>query len=108
MAAGSARPSVEKIGGCVERVGPECERHAGMDEHGASAVVEGAQDPFGTAVLLGSVGTGETQNDAARGEEGAECSVVELVTVICLERQDRPAKLRLHKGMKRNERGKDV
>ena len=59
-------------------------------------------------VLLGHVGAGETQNDPARGEEGAECSVVELVTVICLERQDRLAKLRLHKGMKRNECGKDI
>jgi len=108
MAAGSARPSVEKIGGCVERVGPERERHAGMDEHGASAVIEGAQDPFGTAVLLGSVGTGETQNDVACGQEGAERGVVELATIVSLERHDRPPELSLHKSIKGNECGEHI
>jgi len=79
-----------------------------MDEHGACAVVEGAQDPFGTSVLLGSVGAGEAQDNTACSEEGAKGSVVKLASIISLERHDRPAKLRLHKSMERNERGEDV
>jgi hypothetical protein len=79
-----------------------------MDEHGACAVVEGAQNPFGTTILLGGVGAGKAQNDAARGKEGAEGGVVELATIVSLEHHDRPAKLCLHKSMKRNKRGEDI
>ena len=92
----------------VESVRPERERHPSMDEHGACAVVEGAQDPFGTSVLQGSVGAGEAQDNTAYSKEGAKGSVVKLASIISLEHHDRPAKLRLHKSMERNERGEDV
>ena len=91
MAAGSARSAIEQVGSCVQRVRPERKWHTGMDKHGASAVVDGAQDPFGMSVLLGSVGAGEAQDNAACSEEGAKGSVVKLASIISLERHDRPA-----------------
>ena len=40
--AGGARSAIEQVGSCVQRVRPERKWHAGMDEHSASAVIEGA------------------------------------------------------------------
>ena len=56
-----------------------------MKKEGADAIVEGAKDALGTAVLLRRIWTSETKNSAVRGQKGADSGVVELFTVVGLE-----------------------
>jgi len=71
-----------------------------MKKQGADAVVERSEDALGSAILLGSVGAGETQNGAVCCEEGPKGVVVELLAIIGLERKDRASELNLGESMK--------
>jgi len=84
----SARPTIEEVGSGLQSIRPECGRHGGMEEHRANAIIQCAQNTLGAAILWRHVRAGETENDAARGEEGSESGIVELLAVVRLERQD--------------------
>lgn len=87
----------------MQRFDPEYRWECGMKKEGANAVVQGAQDSFGLAVLLGRIRTREAKEDAIVGVEFAEDSVVELASVVSLERPDGPRELCADEGMKRHD-----
>jgi hypothetical protein len=49
---------VEEVCGCGEHYSPVHGRHRGLEQKRTNTIIEGAQDPLGLHVLLGSVGTG--------------------------------------------------
>ena len=51
------RPEVEKESGGGERIGPKARWHVCMKEQSADTLIEGAENTFGTAVLLECVWT---------------------------------------------------
>ena len=51
------RPEVEKESGGGECIGPKARWHVCMKEQSADTLIEGAENTFGTAVLLGCVWT---------------------------------------------------
>ena len=65
-----------------------------MKEKGPSAVVKSAKDTLNVTVLLRSVRAGETKSRAMCGQKSTNSEVVELLPVICLEREDGTTKLR--------------
>ena len=73
-----------------------------MKQKGANTVVEGAENAFGTAVLLRRVRARETKDDAMCSKEIANGEVVKLFAVVRLETHDRALKLREHKSAKRS------
>ena len=103
MASGCARPPVDQVSGGLQCVRPEVQRHSSVKKQGADAVVERSEDALGSAILLGSVGAGETQNGAVCCEEGPKGMVVEILAIIGLERKDRASELNLGESMKRHE-----
>ena len=100
MASGCARPPVDQVSGGLQCVRPEAQRHGSVKKQGADTVVERSEDALGSAILLGSVGAGETQNGAVCCEEGPKGVVVELLAIIGLERKDRASELNLGESMK--------
>lgn len=50
-----AGTEVESVGGGAERIRPEGLRDGSVEEDCTNAIVESAEDPFGTSVLLGGV-----------------------------------------------------
>lgn len=108
MATRCAWSAVEQVNSGVQGVRPKREWQGGVQKHGAYAIVESAEDAFGSAILLGGVGAGEAEDNAMCGEERAKNGVVELTSVVRLKRQDRPSELRLNECMEGEERGHDV
>lgn len=96
MATCGAGSAVEQVSGSGQCIRPEREGNAGMKEQGACAVVECAQDALGTAILLRRVGTREPENGTTSSKERGKGVVVKLSTVVSMECQNGPAKLRLH------------
>jgi hypothetical protein len=65
-----------------------------VKEESPNAVVKSAKDTLSATVLLRSVRAGETKSRAMCGEESTNSEVVELLPVICLERENGTTKLR--------------
>ena len=59
-----------------------------MKKQSTYTVVNGAQNPLGLAVLLGSVWTGEAERRALNREEGAQGNVVKFSAVVRLKSYD--------------------
>jgi hypothetical protein len=66
---GATRPNVNEKSGGGEGIRPKAWWNVGMEQEGADAIVEGAEDAFSMAVLLRSVGTRETEDSAMSSEE---------------------------------------
>ena len=47
-----ARPDIEKESGGGESIGPKARRHVCMKEQSTDTLIEGAENTFGTSVLL--------------------------------------------------------
>ena len=58
--AGAARTNVNEKSGGGKSIRPKPRRHMGMEQKGANTIIEGAEDAFGTTVLLRGVRTCET------------------------------------------------
>ena len=58
----AARAKVKEKRSSGECVRPETRRHISMEQERANAVVQGANDTFGSTVLLGSIRACETKN----------------------------------------------
>ena len=71
-----------------------------MDEERANAVVDGAENALGFAILLGGVRTCETQYGAMGVKEGLVGGVVELTSVIGLESLNGARKFSANIGIK--------
>lgn len=65
----------------------------GLKEHGAHAIVKCAENALGSAILRRRVRTREPQENAVLSKEGAHGSVVELTSIIGLNRQNRTLEL---------------
>ena len=48
---------VEEVSGGAQGFSPICRRHGGLEKQSAHDVINGSNDPFGLAVLLGCVRT---------------------------------------------------
>jgi hypothetical protein len=88
LPAGTIWLDVNEESGGGECIWPKARWHVGMEQECADAIVEGAEDAFGTAVLLGHVGTRETEDSAMSSEESANSKVVKLFAIIGLEGMD--------------------
>jgi hypothetical protein len=64
-----------------------------VKEHGADAVIQGAQHVLSFAVLRGGVRIGETEGNAVLLEIAAHGEVVEVPAIVGLESQDRQTEL---------------
>ena len=79
-----------------------------MKEEGADAVIKSAKHTLSTTVLLRSVRASETKDHAVCGEKVADCKVIKLLPVVCLQRMNGTSKLRGDIGVKRSESGNKV
>jgi len=77
-------PVKQVCGGC-KSLSPVLGGHGRMDEHGAHRVIEGTKHTFSFAILWGSVGTGEMEDDAVGSEQVVHGMVNKLRPVISLE-----------------------
>ena len=57
IAVGATRAPIEQVGGCRKGIRPERGREGSLEQEGADTIIDGTQNPFGTPVLLGCVGT---------------------------------------------------
>ena len=92
----------------MKRLNPIDGWQAALKKQGAHNIINGAKSALGFTILLRGVWARHAKNGTVREEERAGRGVVELATIVSLERHDRPAKLCLHKSMKRNKRGEDI
>ena len=65
-----------------------------MKEKSPNAVIESAKDALSATVLLRGVRASEKKSRAMCGEESTNNEVVELLPVICLQRENGTTKLR--------------
>ena len=79
-----------------------------MKEECPNAVIKSAKDTLSATVLLRGVRAGETKNRAMCGEKSANSGVVELLPVICLQRENGMTKLRENIGVERGESGDSI
>ena len=77
-------PVKQVCGGC-KGLSPVLGGHGRMDEHGAHRVIEGTKHTFSFAILWGSVGTGEMEDDAVGSKQVVHGMVNKLRPVISLE-----------------------
>ena len=89
----TARTAIDKIRGRGQCFGQERRRNVRVKEHGADAVVQGAQRALSFAVLRGGVRAGETEANAVLLEIAAHGEVVEFPAIVGLESQDRQTEL---------------
>ena len=64
-----------------------------MEEESAHHIGNGSDDSFGLAILLGSVGAGQTVGDPIGIEETVKIFVVKFATIVTLKALDRGVKL---------------
>ena len=64
---GATRPNVNEKSGSGEGIRPKAWWHVGMEQEGADAIVEGAENAFSAIVLLRGVGTREAEDSAMSG-----------------------------------------
>ena len=64
-----------------------------MKEECPNAVIKSAKDTLSAPVLLRGVRAGETRSRAMCGEKSANSGVVELLPVICLQRENGTTKV---------------
>ena len=72
-----------------------------MEEEATNAVAEGAQYALGLPVLLGGVWAREPELDAEVGQKETHGMRVILLAIICLESEQREAKLGVNIGDER-------
>jgi hypothetical protein len=63
VVAWTTRAAIECVSGGIQGLGPERRRNVGVEQHGADAVVEGAEDSLGAAILLRRVGACEPEDN---------------------------------------------
>ena len=85
LPAGAARADVNKKCGGGEGIWTETRGHIRMEQECTNTIVESAKYAFSATILLRGVWTGETEDGAVGGKEGADGDVVELLAVISLE-----------------------
>jgi hypothetical protein len=71
-----------------------------LEKKCANDIISGADGSFGLAVLLGSVGAGESVENAICFTEVCEIRVVKLFAIVALYRENRELKLGFNKSMK--------
>ena len=79
-----------------------------MKEEGANAVIKSAKHALSAAILLRSVRASETKNRAVCGEKVADCKIIELLPVVCLQRMNGATKLRGDIGVECGESGNRI
>ena len=79
-----------------------------MKQQRADAVVKSAEDPLGTAVLLGCVWACEMKGSAVRCEKVTRGSIVKLFSVVSLKGENRAPELGGDVGVKSRESGKNI
>jgi hypothetical protein len=85
--------AVEKMGSNIQGLYPLAHRKRCIKEEAIDHVIGGTDNPYGLAVLRGSVGAQESQLNAVGEKEGARGRVVELTTVVTLEGTNRVTEL---------------
>jgi hypothetical protein len=98
---GATRPNVKEESCGGEGIRPKAWWHVGMEQEGADAIVEGAEDAFSTTILLRSVGTREMEDSAMSSEEYVNSEVVKLFSIVGLKGMDGSTKLGGDVGEKR-------
>ena len=79
-----------------------------MEQERANAVVQGANDTFGSTVLLGSIRACETKNCTVVRQKSAESKVVELFSIVSLKSKDGTPKLCAYIGVKSRQSGECI
>ena len=85
---GATGTPVDEVRRRVQSFSPKGEGSCTMKKQSTYTVVNGAQNPLGLAVLLGSVWTGEAERRALNREEGAQGNVVKFSAVVRLKSYD--------------------
>ena len=108
VSASATWTNVNEEGSSGESVRPKARRHIGVKEESPNAVVKSAKDTLNAIVLLRSVRAGETKSRAMCGEKSANSDVVELLPVICLQRENGMTKLHENIGVESGESGYNI
>jgi hypothetical protein len=83
------RTPIEEVSRGGERLGPEGEGHAGVDEETAHTVVQCAYDPLRFAILRGAIGARKTETNPVGGKVLTDNSIIKFLPVVGLERNQR-------------------
>jgi hypothetical protein len=94
----SGGKTIEQVGDSVEALGPEARRQRGLDQKGAHDVVRGPNHVLSLAILERGIQTRHVQLDTSREEEGMRGVIVELTSIVTLNRLNGEAKLSRHPG----------
>ena len=86
----------------------ETYQHVGMKEKRADAVIKSAKHALSAAILLRSVRASETKNRAVCGDKVADCKIIELLPVVCLQHMNGATKLRGDIGVECGESGNRI
>jgi len=73
-----------------------------MEQQCTHTVIDRAQYPLSSSILLGRIRTSEAQGNAMRGAESSSCSAIEFATIISVKTLDVTLELSSHKRMERN------
>ena len=79
-----------------------------MKEKRPNTAIKSAKDALSTTVLLRGIRASETKDRAMCGEESTNNEVVELLPVICLQRENGMTKLRENIGVESDESGYSI
>ena len=83
-----------------ECIGPKARWHVCMKEQGTDTPIEGAENTFGTTVLLGCIWTCKTKNGAMSGEKMSNGEVIKFFSVIGLKMSNGAMKVGVDIGIK--------
>jgi hypothetical protein len=90
---GGTRSAIEDIGSSGECLGPVTGRHVSVNEEGAADIIQRKENALGLSVLLRSVRTRQSKQNATGGKESCQRAVNKLSTVVSLERLDKGTEL---------------
>jgi hypothetical protein len=89
-----ARTPIEEVSHDGERPAQKWEGHADVDEETAHTVVQCAYDPLRFPVLSGDIGARKAEANPVGGKVLTNNSIIKLLAVVGLERNQRQLKLR--------------
>ena len=85
---GLSRTYVYEKSGSVEGLGPERGRHEGLKKKSANEVISGTNGSLSFAILLGGIGTGETEKNTVLNAKGVNFCVFKLTDIVALDGED--------------------
>lgn len=81
-----AQTPIEEVSRGGERLGPEGEGHASVDEETAHTVIQCAYDPLRFPIFSGAIGARKAEANPVGGKVLTDNNIIKLLAIVGLER----------------------